>query len=194
MALRPPPLLQKNHKEQSRHGKVDAGEVQRQAAGKGAQQAARRPVELVQQGHQEHGAVFVHPGGHLIHAAEHGIGLVGEGEDHVGALFAHGAEALDEGKPVEQMPRVDEQAHQRHGGQSRGRGQKARQHELQAARVDKAAEGQGPQRPEPRLPQQDAEGCAQKHIAEQHPQRLAEGKPGGLPPVRLHEQHLTQKR
>ena len=53
----------------------------------------------------------------------------------MGLAAAHGLELINKGEAIEQMAAVDKQAHERHRGQCRALGEKAHQHELQAARV-----------------------------------------------------------
>ena len=154
MGFRVLPLIHADDHEQRGHGEVDARGVEGdQLPGQGAQDGARHPVALVEQGDEQRGHVpfpvreVLGPG----HGTQQGVGLVGQGEYHIRVGFFHLFKALDKGQAVECVAAVDEQGHHRGGDEAESTGENAHQGELHGTGVDAGADEKGPQRSQTRL-------------------------------------------
>lgn len=104
------PLVQEDDHEHGRHHEIHTlcAEGQDRTDHR-AQPGAGHPVELIQQGDEKHEPAPVHPFRRLGRAGD-GEGLVAHGVDHVNAAQAIAFVALQHGKAVEQVPRLDHQA------------------------------------------------------------------------------------
>ena len=179
MVLRGQPLLQKNHREQRRHGKVQTFGVEGQ---NGAQKAADRrtgdPVAMVKHRHQQPEL----PGIRLLRhrGAHQGIGLVGEGEDQVGLLFSRVLIPVQHAQPVEKVPGIDHQRHQGRGDQAGAAGDQIQRGILQRSGVDTQGHEERPEKPVAPILQQHAEARTEDQIPRHHGKACAKSQTRGF--------------
>ena len=171
------PLVQEDDREHCGHDKIHAlGAEGQHRAQRSPKPGAAHPVKLIQQGDEEHEPALVHPFRRRCRAGD-GKGLVAHGKDHVKAAPAVALVALQHGKAVEQVPRLDHQRHQK-GRQRRERAQQqACQHEFQRAAVHDSAHEHGHPHRQPQGLHIDAVAQPQHKITCQHRDRLRKSRP-----------------
>ena len=110
------------------------------------------------------------PGG-----AEQGIGLVGQGEDHVKLSGTHSPELFQHGKAVHQMAEIDHQRQKRRLAQRSPSGQQRDTQILSGARINGHAHQQSPTHAVARCFQHQTEGHADGQIPHQNRNRRRKG-------------------
>ena len=171
------PLLHENGDEQGSQGKVDALEVERQhRAGDTAYHGADDPVDLIEEGHQKAVAVAADTVGHLV-LGDQGVGLVGEGEDHVGLFLAGALVGIYHRDAVKQMPGIDQQ-----GGHSSGKkpgtaGKQTDGQILHGTGINEQTHSQRPENTVAALVQHDAKPEAKEQIPGHHRNRIQKRGP-----------------
>ena len=169
------PLVQKDDDEHGCHHKVHTlGAEGQDRAHHRAETRAGDPVDLVQQGDEEHEPAPVHPFRRFGGAGD-GEGLVAHGVDHIKTAQPVALVPLQHGKAVEQMPRLDHQGHQEGRQRRKSPQQKACQHELQRAAVDDGAHQHGHPDRQPQRLHVNAVPYAQHEIPGKHRHRLGGG-------------------
>ena len=94
------PLVYSDDHEQGGHGKVDAGGINGEEGSRYCtDHRTENPIGVVQQSDGEVEAAGFHPGGDL-YRAEQGVGLIGEGEDHIEFSQPHAPEFLQHGQAI----------------------------------------------------------------------------------------------
>jgi len=175
------PLVEEDDHEHGRHDEIDALSAEGQDSAEGrAHGRAGDPVDLVQQGDEEHEPALIHALGRLCRTGD-GKGLVAHGEDHVGAAQAVAAVALQHGQAVKKMPCLDHQRHQKGRHRRKAAQKQRRQHEFQRAAVHyRTHQGRQPDWQAQRL-HIDAVAEAQHQISGKHRQRLRRCGPERAP-------------
>ena len=159
------PLLREGSNKKGCHGELNtfSGKGQYRAQ-KAADHTAAHPVALVEKGDQKPVAVC-RPFNRHLPVAEQGVGLICQGKDHIGLVFAGIFIALDHGDAVEKVPGIDHKGRQCRGQHRGTAGQQADAHVLHGTGIDKGCHGKGPENAVTGIPKQDTEADAQDHIA-----------------------------
>ena len=168
MAARAFPLPHGDHQEQGGHGKIHPGGIEAQrGAQQGADGRAQYPVALVQQGHSETKAMFVHPLRGLGRGEE-GIGLVGKGKNHIELPGPHAPKLLQHRQSVYQMAEVDHQGEECCLGQGRPCRQQGDAQILAGAGVDQHAHQHSPAHAVADGLEHQAKGHSNGQVAHEH--------------------------
>ena len=189
----PVPQLHEHHYEQSRHGELDPGGVERyNRECQGSDDGSQDPVELIEQRDRQQELLFVHvlgdPGG-----AHQRVRLIGHPEYEVPALPAEAVVPVHQRQAVEDVPDVHHHGEE-HGLQYRHPGdEEVRRQVLSGSGVHDDAHQHRPQDVVSLVREHNAEGCAYEQISCEHRDGVGESPDDRLS-VAAHGVHGTRRR